>query len=187
MCHSYVPWAVSDQLSYGFAAVAATGDICGKCYQLQFAGRSFNGGADPGSAALAGKSMIVQAINIGGDVNSGQFDILTPGGGVGRFNACSSQWGVSASELGETYGGFLARCKRQSNDHSALKSCVMQSCMNVFEAKNLTELAAGCKWFVEWYQVADDPALKFKEISCPSELMNKGIRRGGSPGNSCWR
>ncbi|MEI8634903.1 hypothetical protein P4S72_28405 [Vibrio sp. PP-XX7] len=42
---------------------------------------------------MQGKTMIVQALNIGYDVSGGQFDLLVPGGGVGAFNACSAQWG----------------------------------------------------------------------------------------------
>ena len=63
----------------------------------------------------------------------------------------------------------------------------MQSCMNVFEAKGLTELAAGCKWFVDWFQVADNPNLDYKEVACPAELNGKGITRNGSPTNMCLR
>jgi len=190
LCHGMVPWAVNDQLAYGYSAVASSAtDICGKCYQLQFTGTSFNAGEDPGSAALSGKTMIVQAINIGGDVANGQFDISIPGGGVGMFNACSKQWGVPASELGGTYGGFLQQCKQEKGrtDHAALKSCVMQSCMNVFEARGLNELAAGCQWFVDWLQVADNPAVAYKEVACPSELANKGVKRTGPAGNACLR
>jgi hypothetical protein len=185
-----VPWAVNDQLAYGYSAVASNAtDICGKCFQLQFSGVSFNAGEDPGSTALRGKTMIVQAINVGGDVSNGQFDISIPGGGVGMFNACSTQWGVPASELGSTYGGFLAQCKQEKGrtDHAALKSCVMQSCMNVFEARGLKELAAGCQWFVDWFQVADNPSVSYKEVACPSELNNKGVKRTSPPGNACLR
>ncbi|HKU39894.1 MAG TPA: hypothetical protein VJR89_17160 [Polyangiales bacterium] len=189
MCHSLAPWAVNSQLSFGYSAVAArTGaDICGKCFQLDFSGSSHNAGNDPGSSALRGKTMIIQAINIGGDVAGGQFDISVPGGGVGQFNACSTQWGVASSQLGQTYGGFLATCKSQANasDHNALKSCVMQKCTSVFESKGLTELMAGCKWFVDWFEVADNPALKYQEVACPNELMNKGVRRNASPSNAC--
>ncbi len=189
LCHNLSPWSVDGQLSFGYAAVAGRGDICGKCYQLEFAGRSRNAGNDPGSAALAGKTMIVQAINIGGDVGSNQFDIAVPGGGVGAFNACSSQWGVPASELGQTYGGFLATCKQQGNasDHSALKSCVMQKCTSVFESRGLTELFEGCKWFVDWFQAADNPALRYAEVACPSELTNRGVRRSGASAGACLR
>jgi hypothetical protein len=189
-CHSNTPWAVSDTLAYGFAAVAALGssDICGKCYQVDFTGGS-QSGSDPGSAALVGKSMIVQAINIGGDVGSGQFDIAIPGGGVGAFNACSMQWSVSPSQLGAQYGGFLADCKQSSGgDLAAIKSCVKQKCMSVFDAKGLTELAAGCQWFVDWFQAADNPKLKYAETACPNDLMNRGIHRGGGGGGggSCF-
>lgn len=188
-CHSLAPWAVSPKLAYGFAAVSSrANDICGKCYQIDFSGRSHNAGNDPGASALAGKSMIVQAINIGGDVGSNQFDIAVPGGGVGAFNACSSQWGIPSSELGQQYGGFLATCKQtNANDHQALKNCVMQKCQSVFESRNLTELAAGCRWYVEWFEAADNPALKYGEVPCPAELMNKGIRHQGSSSNACWR
>lgn len=188
LCHSNAPWAVSDTLAYGFAAVAALGssDICGKCYQVDFTGGS-QAGSDPGSAALVGKSMIVQAINIGGDVGSGQFDIAIPGGGVGAFNACSMQWSVPASQLGAQYGGFLADCKQSSgSDLAAIKSCVKQKCTSVFETKNLTELAAGCQWFVDWFQAADNPKLKYAEVACPNDLMNRGIHRGNGGGGSCF-
>jgi hypothetical protein len=133
--------------------------------------------------------MIVQAINIGSDVQGGQFDLLIPGRGVGMFDACSSQWGVSKSDLGEQYGGFLLACQRSQgrNNAAAVKACVMQKCMNVFEAKGLSELAAGCEWFVDWFQVADNPALKYRQVACPAELMNKGVRRSGSAGNACLR
>jgi hypothetical protein len=133
--------------------------------------------------------MIVQAINIGGDVGSNQFDLAVPGGGVGAYNACSMQWGVSPSELGAQYGGFLATCKQQSNasDHQALKSCVMQKCTSVFEAHGLSDLAAGCRWYVDWFEVADNPSLKYAEIACPAELTTKGLRRTGAPAAGCWR
>ena len=186
MCHSLAPWAQSDRLAFGYAAVAARGDICGRCYQLQFTGRSHNSGDDPGSAALAGKTMIVQATNVGGDVGSGQFDLLTPGGGVGAFNACTTQWGVPASQLGAQYGGLLARCKQQhGNDHAALKQCVSQSCASVFESRGLSELAAGCRWFVDWFEVADNPALEYREIACPNELTSRGMNRGGDGSSGC--
>lgn len=189
LCQSMAPWAADSKLAYGYAAVAAKGDICGKCYQLEFTGQSHNAGNDPGAAALGGKTMIVQSINIGGDVGSNQFDIAIPGGGVGAFNACSDQWGVAKSELGQQYGGFLATCKAQANasDHQALKSCVMQKCTSVFEAHNLTELAAGCKWYVDWFEAADNPSLKYAEIACPPELTNKGLKRSGGGSNSCLR
>ncbi|HKU38548.1 MAG TPA: hypothetical protein VJR89_10385 [Polyangiales bacterium] len=190
-CHSLVPWAINDKLSYGYAAVAASADrdVCGKCYELQFTGSSHNSEPDQGSTSLAGKSLIVQAINIGSDVQGGQFDVLIPGRGVGMFDACSSQWGVARADLGEQYGGLLLMCQKQQgrNNDAAVKACVMQSCMNVFEAHGLTELAAGCEWFVNWFGVADNPKLKYRQVSCPAELANKGLRRNAPPSNACLR
>lgn len=178
MCQGLAPWAVNDKLSYGYAATSS-GDICGRCYQLQFTGSSHNGGNDPGSQALNGKTMIVQAINVGSDVGGGQFDILTPGGGVGIYNACSTQWGVSAADLGAQYGGFLSACQSSSGgNYAAAKSCVAGKCSSVFGSRGLTSLQAGCSWFVDWYQAADNPSLVYKEVTCPPEITSKsGIAR----------
>jgi hypothetical protein len=186
-CFGLAPWAVSPTLAYGFAATSS-GDICGRCYQLQFTGASFNAGNDPGSPALAGKTMIVQAINVGGDVANHQFDLLVPGGGVGQFNACSTQWGVAASDLGAQFGGFLSTCKQQLGGNgaglAALKSCVSQKCTSVFGGRS-ADLAAGCAWFVDWFQVADNPALKFKEVRCPVEITNKSSMSRSDVANTC--
>ncbi len=175
MCWGMAPFAVSDTLAYGFAATSS-GDVCGRCYQLQFTGSSHNSPGDPGSAALAGKTMIVQATNIGYDVGGGQFDILVPGGGVGAFNACSAQWGVSNSELGAQYGGLLAACKQELGYNASLaqyKSCLTNRCNSVFGSRGLTELQRACTWYADWFQAADNPALKYKEVACPTELTSR--------------
>lgn len=62
MCSDQSPWAVNDQLSYGFAATTLPG--CCACYELTFT-----------SGAVNGKKMIVQATNTGGDLTANQFDI----------------------------------------------------------------------------------------------------------------
>lgn len=68
MCSNESPWAVSSSLSYGYAAVNIAGGSesswCCACYQLTFT-----------SGPVAGKQMIVQATNTGGDLGSNQFDI----------------------------------------------------------------------------------------------------------------
>lgn len=68
MCGNQSPWAVSDTLAYGFAATSIAGGTeaswCCACYELTFT-----------STAIAGKKMIVQATNTGGDLGSNQFDI----------------------------------------------------------------------------------------------------------------
>lgn len=182
MCWGLIPFAVSDKLSYGYAATS-NGDVCGRCYQLLFTGTSHNSGGDPGSRALAGKTMIVQATNVGYDVSGGQFDILVPSGGVGAFNACSAQWGVSNAELGAQYGGLLAACKQELGYNAGLasyKSCLTSRCNNVFGTRGLTKLQKGCLWYADWLEAADNPALKYKEVACPSELASRsGMNRGG--------
>lgn len=158
-----------DTLSYGYAATSTLS--CGKCYQLDFTGPSSNDSSDPGSQTLVGKTMIVQAINNGG-VQSNQFDIMIPGGGVGANNACTqngAQWGASA-DVGATYGGLLTECKSSSSTYATYKSCVTQKCATLFSSSAMADLLAGCNWFVNWYGAADDPAFNYKEVTCPSAL-----------------
>lgn len=80
-CSDFQPIIISDTLSYGFAGNWETSNCC-KCFQFTWT-----------SGEGAGKSMIVQVVNSGG-VNTGDFDIYTPGGGVGDYNACTSQYGA---------------------------------------------------------------------------------------------
>jgi hypothetical protein len=103
MCSDQSPWVVSEDLAYGFAAVAAGGsesDTCCSCYQyVSRRDLKFSELSDQilrltfTSTSIAGKKMIVQATNVGADVGEGQFDLAIPGGGVGLFNACTQQWG----------------------------------------------------------------------------------------------
>jgi len=137
------------------------GVSCGSCFMLQFTGEG-NSGANPGAAAMKGQQMVVQAINIGG-IDSNQFDLLIPGGGVGAMNGCSNQWG-SSTDLGVQYGGLLSECKGDAN-------CMKGKCQSVFG--NMPALLAGCNWFTGWFSSADNPKLVFKQVSCPSQLTSK--------------
>src|SRR6478609_750080 len=174
MCHALEPWAVSDTLSYGYAAVNKGSDFCGKCYQLQFTGGSHNSTVDAGSKALLGKTMIVQAINNGG-VDGNQFDLLVPGGGVGLLDACSKQWGTK--DLGEQYGGFFLACQKANNfDYDKSRACARAKCDSVFASK--PELRAGCEWFTDWFGAPDNPAVLYKEVTCPDAITkNSGLKR----------
>ena len=174
MCHALQPWAVSDTLSYGYAAVSKGNDFCGKCYQLQFTGGSHNSNVDAGSKALLGKTMIVQAINNGG-VGGDQFDLLVPGGGVGALDACSKQWGTT--DLGERYGGFFLACQKANDfDYAKSKACATAKCESVFA--NKPELLTGCKWFTGWFGAPDNPAVTYKEVTCPDAITkNSGLKR----------
>ena len=174
MCHALEPWAVSATLAYGYAAVNKGSDFCGKCYQLQFTGGSHNSTVDEGSKALLGKTMIVQAINNGG-VDGNQFDLLVPGGGVGALDACSKQWGTT--DLGERYGGFFLACQKSNGfDYQKSKACAKAKCESVFA--NKPELLVGCDWFIDWFGAPDNPAVTYKEVTCPDAITkNSGLKR----------
>ncbi len=68
MCADQSPWAVTNDLAYGFAAVNVMGqkekDWCCSCYRLTFT-----------SGQAKGKRMIVQATNTGSDLGENHFDI----------------------------------------------------------------------------------------------------------------
>lgn len=70
MCNNQIPWSVSTDLAYGYAAVSINGlkesDWCCACYELTFT-----------SGPASGKKMIVQATNTGGDLGENHFDIAS--------------------------------------------------------------------------------------------------------------
>ncbi len=155
-CYDEAPRAESECLSYGH--IAKANPNCGGCYRIQFTGEGQHNVNDPGSKLIKGKQMIVKVTNTGGDVGNNQFDLMIPGGGVGQFNACSTQWGTS--DLGAQYGGFLTNC---TGAHSAKKECVRQNCMKIPAGK----ARDGCLWFVDWFQVADNPKFTSQSTNCP--------------------
>ncbi len=172
-CNSFVPWAHSNQVSFGFVAThGGSGVPCGTCYQIQFTG-SGHSGNDPGSQALKDKVMIVMATNIGFDVSGGgQMDLLLPGGGVGQSYGCSGPWGIQNKSdplLGAEFGGLRSGC---GGDLNAIKTCVKNKCQALFGSRNLPDMHAGCLWYADWFQAADNPNFKYKQITCPSQLTN---------------
>jgi hypothetical protein len=169
-CYKLIPWAVNFNLSYGWAATSS-GDICGRCFELEFTGEGYYAWS-PGAEAIQGKKMIVQAINIGYDVEGGQVDIMVPGGGVGLYDGCSTQWGIPSSELGVQYGGLLSACQEQYGyqDLDALKNCLRAKNDSLFRSRGLTQMAEGLDWFIDWYEAADNPKIITREVPCPQEL-----------------
>lgn len=150
MCANQAPWAVSDTLAYGYAAVNLQGkteaDWCCSCYQLTFT-----------SGPIAGKQMIIQAVNTGGDLSSNQFDLGIPGGGVGIFNGCTAQYGAPTDGWGQRYGGVASR-----SDCTQLPAA----------------LQAGCDFRFDWFEAADNPTVSWKSVGCPSALTaNTGCIR----------
>lgn len=166
-CHGMAPWAHSTRLAFGYAA--ANRVDCGTCWQLQFERSSSSAGDDPGNAAAAGKTMIVMVTNTGGDLGAQHFDLLVPGGGLGIFNGCTASLGIEAGELGAQYGGFLPGCKNAGN-LEARKDCVRNRCREVFGSRGLTDLEAGCLWYADWFETADNPDFVYQQVECPAEL-----------------
>ena len=171
-CTSQIPIIASDKVAYAFAAVpAADGGKCGKCFALTFTG----GGKYESKAnhqALQGKTLVVMASNIGGDVNHGQFDIMIPGGGRGAFDGCGQMgWGSQ----GEQYGGLLSDCEKQVGYDGDLlskrKECLKNKCNEVF--KNDEQAKEGCMFLATWMEAAGNPNHEFKEVECPQALKAK--------------
>ncbi|KAJ2958807.1 hypothetical protein NQZ79_g5641 [Umbelopsis isabellina] len=144
MCNNQQPWVINDNLAYGFAAATIAGlteqDWCCTCYALTFT-----------STAVAGKTFVVQITNTGGDLGANQFDLQLPGGGVGIFNGCSTQWGAPSTGWGAQYGGISSL-----SDCSSLPS----------------QLQAGCEFRFGWFENADNPSVSFEQVKCPTQLTS---------------
>jgi hypothetical protein len=94
--------------------------------------------------------MIVQVTNTGSDLGDNQFDLAMPGGGVGIFNGCVSQYNGSYAG-GAQYGGVSQR----------------SDCANLPAG-----IQPGCYWRFDWFMDADNPSMTFEEVPCPSALTN---------------
>jgi len=142
VCNDNVPFQVNSTVAYGFAAASLSGYTentqCCACFALSFT-----------SAPLVGKTMVVQVTNTGGDVGGNQFDLQIPGGGVGIFNGCSSQWGAPSDGWGSRYGGVSS-----DSDCSQLPA----------------QLQAGCHFRFGWFANANNPSMTFVPVTCPPEI-----------------
>ncbi|KAF2004571.1 carbohydrate-binding module family 1 protein [Amniculicola lignicola CBS 123094] len=152
-CSDLSPWAVSNDLSYGYAGVnlAAANETawCCSCYKLTFT-----------SGPVTGKSMVVQVTNTGNDLGNDQFDLAIPGGGQGATQGCSKQFG-GPNVWGATYGGISHR----------------EECDAFPEP-----LKGGCYWRFDWFRNADNPEVTWEKVSCPEQLsFVSGCRRNDDP------
>ena len=189
-CTDMAPIQVNENLSYGYVAApgAQFGGGCGKCFHLQFNGGNHANDVKATHKALKGKHMIVMASNIGYDVEEGQYDMLVPGGGVGAFNALSTQIGVPASGLGANGGGFLSECQISlgwDNTVEAYQECVLKKCDEVF--KDWPNLLRGCRWYAEWYMAADNPTYNWEEVECPQYLVDHYMTTYNTTLENRWR
>ena len=92
--------------------------------------------------------MIVQVTNTGGDLGNNHFDLQIPGGGFGLFDGCTKQFPGSYS-WGQRYGGVTQR----------------SDCFKIPAV-----LQSGCLWRFDWFENADNPNMRFQEVSCPAAL-----------------
>ncbi len=177
VCWDMAPLALTDSLAYAFVAAPLKEAACGKCFQLQFDGGNHGGDVKEAHRLLKGKTLIVMATNTGSDVESGQFDIMVPGGGPGMFNSFAEQIGVSKDLLGADYGGFLTTCQRELNDYDKpakdYQACVRNKCNAVFSKAEHKDLLRGCLWFADWYMTADNPTYLYKKVDCPKYFTDK--------------
>ncbi|MCQ2102216.1 MAG: glycosyl hydrolase family 5 [Fibrobacter sp.] len=189
-CTDMAPIAVNDTLSYAY--VAGTADSkCGKCYHLQYDGHfkdefEMNPPRDT-HKALKGKHLVVMASNIGMDVAggnpnlpAGQFDLMVPGGGVGAFDALSTQVNGAGINWGAGFGGFLTECQNQLGYDSTLEAyqtCIRDMCDAAFGNSGLPNLLRGCRWFADWYMAADNPTYYIEEVECPQYLVDHYMSR----------
>lgn len=161
MCWDQAPWALDDTLAYGY--VAFNGVPCGRCFQIEFTGTSYNGGMNAGTGPLNGKTMIVQVTNIG-DIGANHFDLQIPGGGVGSAGSAACLRQFPGADLGAQSGGFRTSCNGD-------RTCVQNRCQTVFGSR--PDLLAGCTWFVNWFNAADNPNLRYKQIACPAAITQR--------------
>lgn len=172
MCADYQPFKVNSNLSYGFAALAASGKHglegdrnCGQCYELLFTGERHteDGPKDPWGGAhpeLEGRRIVVQVATVNFETMANHsFDILIPGAGQGAYESgCMLQYPDYATDDFDC-GSRTAGCMHNS------------SCADMPK-----DLQAGCSWRFEWYRwlaeggQTNAPFVKFRRVQCPDEL-----------------
>ena len=183
-CTDMAPIAVNDSLSYAYVAGPGSQTTCGKCFHLQYDGSfkdaSANNAAKETHKALKGKHIVVMTSNIGHDVENGQFDLMVPGGGVGAFDALSTQVNGANINWGAGFGGFLTECQSKhgyDNKLEVYQQCVRDMCDAAFGNAGFPNLLRGCHWFADWYMAADNPTYHWEEVECPQYLIDHYMTR----------
>lgn len=183
-CTDMAPIAVNENLSYAYVAGPGSQTTCGKCFHLQYDGSfkdaSGNNAPKETHKALKGKHIVVMTSNIGHDVEVGQFDLMVPGGGVGAFDALSTQVNGANINWGAGFGGFLTECQSKhgyDNKLEVYQQCVKDMCDAAFGNAGLPNLLRGCHWFADWYMAADNPTYHWEEVECPQYLIDHYLTR----------
>ena len=173
---AFQPKVISEYLSYGFAAAAAGGNSvglqgdaeCGKCYHLVFVDKKGNDHEDENAwhctrKNVAGRHMVIQVTNIGGDVKGQHaFDLQVPGGGVGANNACGGQKLCGTGQGGRTYGGCTAQS--DCNDPAKMDPTYKAGCNFRFDVLQGGHGKIDKEGDV-WHD--DNPWVRFKRVKCP--------------------
>lgn len=105
------------------------------------------------SDRVINNELIVMVTNTGSDFGENHFNLQIPGSGWGLFNGCISQFPNNNS------WDALYRHVSQRSDCDKLPTIVQ----------------AGCYWRFDWFQNADNPDVRFKQVLCPAALINKII------------
>ncbi|KAH8885615.1 barwin-like endoglucanase [Thozetella sp. PMI_491] len=138
-CNTYQPIVVNSSFSYVFAGNWETSNCC-KCFHVTWT-----------TGTGKGKSMIVQVVNAFG-VDTGDFDLYTPGGGVGGLEACQSQYGAPRQGWDAQYGGVqtLAQCSQLP-----------------------ASLQDGCKWRFNWAGgTVNGWKTTYEQVTCPKVMTD---------------
>ena len=201
MCYNQAPWVddLDPNLAYGFVYAKQSYAGCNRCFEFDFAQsvgkyeEEWGGYSDVGSMRLSRKRkrMIVQAVAVDASFDDGQFGIFVPGGGVeSQWRGCMVQWGLQQRptlDIGASYGGMLARCQGCADpgrgcvpdrrlNYDELKLCVKAMCNATFGAPQYSHLAplrTSCEWFADWFELADYPTFRYREVGCPSAITNQ--------------
>ncbi|KAI6645643.1 Glycoside hydrolase family 45 protein [Oopsacas minuta] len=157
-----IPWAL-----YGVAGIGQSSD-CGKCYQLQL-----------NNAGTPVRTYIVQAVNTGSDVSSGQFDVLVGAGGFGIFNGCASdcKYGQTCSGGHCNYPQYTGNFQAWTPDGNCYGGGVHDpnGCNNLITTPSGQQsfaeetLIYGCKTAIQqgYHQ---NFKVNYKRVACPRSL-----------------
>lgn len=157
---------------YAVAGIGQASD-CGKCYQLKI----------NDSPAPQPSTIIVQAVNTGSDVSSGQFDILLGAGGFGIYDACSSdckQKNCGQACNGPMYAGDFSAWTPDGNCYGGgLKD--ESKCGGLVNNQQTTfadkTLVYGCKTAIDRQYHQNYNNVDFQQVQCPKSLyLVSGIR-----------
>jgi len=159
----------ANNVYFGVGSFGLDGTRAGKCFRL--------------TATGIARDIIVQAVNQGGDVADGNFDIQTGDGGYGIFNACVSsgtplpQFGGTATQWGDQYGGW-----------SQLSGCDQLPAYPLCATSPADSMQDLCKWsFANGFR-NNAQITKLCEVKCPVELYTAtGLHRSDetNPNYSC--